>query len=280
VDNPAIVSLPNGLLSDGSRVRNARLRELNGYDEQLFGEPEGTGSSPLRTTELLDRVATLEPSSRSTTNRDLVRQLTAGDRVALLLQLRRLTFGDKMGCVVTCPYCAEEMSVELSARKLLQPQTHHHPSPGDAVNVEGHAFRVRPVTGADLEALSPSGDQSRLAEELVRSCILSSEPPPPPRLSEGMMAALSAKLEELDPQADIVLDLSCPACRQPFKTPFLIEDFILRELRSRMSQLENEVHWIAFNYHWNEDEILSLPMRRRKRYVDLINRSLSGESLP
>ena len=94
-----------------------------------------------------------------------------------------------------------------------------------------------------------------------------------------MVTEVSAKLEEMDPQADIVLDLSCPSCGHHFKTPFFIDDFMLREIRSRTSQLDREVHWIAFNYHWNEDDILSLPMRKRKRYVDLINSTLAGETV-
>ena len=99
------------------------------------------------------------------------------------------------------------------------------------------------------------------------------------RISQETIAEVSAKLEEMDPQADIVLDLSCPDCGHLFKTPFFIEDFMLREIRTRMRQLEKEVHWIAFNYHWSEDDILSLPMSKRSRYVDLINRTLSGETI-
>jgi hypothetical protein len=272
----AVVSLPHGFLSGGSWVRSAQLRELNGYDEQYLGEIEGL-PPPQRTTELLDRVAILGKAPPES-NRDLVRHLTAGDRVALLLQLRRRIFGETLECIITCPDCGNEMSLGLAVRDLLQPRLTDARTECE-VSVEGLALRIRPVTGEDLEALALATDKESLSEMLVRACILSSDHALPPRLSEKAIAEVSSKLSELDPQADLVLDLTCPACRSNFKAPFFVEDFVLREFRSRKAQLEKEVHWIALNYHWNEDEILSLPMARRKRYVDLINRTLSGEAM-
>lgn len=277
MDNPVIVSLPHGFLSDGSWVRSARLRELNGYDQLIFGRPDSPMLPAARTTELLDRVATLADGSASNSNRELVRQLTVGDRVALMLHLRRLTFGDRIECIVTCPACSAEMSVELSVGRLLLQPPQHEPSAETEVRVGDLLLKVRPVTGADVEALATSEGTS-LAESLVRSCVISSDRPLP-QISPEIVAGVSAELEEIDPQADIVLDLACPSCGHQFKTPFFIEDFMLREIRSRTRQIESEVHWIAFNYHWSEDDILSLPVRARSRYVDLINWTLSGETI-
>ncbi len=276
MERAVFVSLPHGFSSGGSWVQSAQLRELNGYDEQYLGEIEGL-PPPQWTTELLYRVATFE-ASPAESNRDLVRHLTAGDRVALLLQLRRRALGERLECIITCPDCGDEMSFGLSVRELLQPRLREARTECE-VNVEGLALRIRPVTGGDLEALASAKDNEDLREMLVRTCILSSKPALPPTLSEKVIAEVSSKLAELDPQADLVLDLACPACHRGFKSPFFVEDFVLREFHSRKSQVEKEVHWIALNYHWNEDEILSLPMTRRKRYVDLINRTLSGEAM-
>jgi hypothetical protein len=254
------------------------LRELNGYDEQDIRRLDGSVLPAERTTALLDRVARLEEVGGSKNNRELVRQLTVGDRVALMLQLHRLTFGDKIDCIVTCPACRDEMSVGLSAGQLLQPAM-GEPAVQSEVAVGDVVLRIRPVTGADVEALARSEKGVSLAEALVRSCIISSDRPLPSPLPQETIAEVSAKLEEMDPQADILLDLSCPACGHHFKAPFFIDDFILREIRTRTRELEREVHWIAFNYHWSEDDILSLPGSKRSRYVDLINTTLSGEML-
>jgi hypothetical protein len=171
------------------------------------------------------------------------------------------------------------MSVELSVRRLLQPSLAEARAES-RVSVGRLNLRIRPVTGEDLEVIASAAEGEDLSEALVRACILSSEPALPPRLSKELIADLGSKLAELDPQADLVLGLECPTCHRSFKAPFSIEDFLLQEFRSRRSLLEREVHWIAFNYHWSEDEILSLTVRKRKRYVDLINRTLSGDALP
>lgn len=39
-----------------------------------------------------------------------------------------------------------------------------------------------------------------------------------------------------------------------------------------------EVHIIAYYYHWGEKEILSLPIFKRSKYVDLIDRQIKAEN--
>ena len=41
-----------------------------------------------------------------------------------------------------------------------------------------------------------------------------------------------------------------------------------------MFNLNPKYIWLAFNYHWSEDAILSLPIKKRKRYIELINTTL------
>jgi hypothetical protein len=52
---------------------------------------------------------------------------------------------------------------------------------------------------------------------------------------------------------------------------------MLEEMSHRGKLLHEEVHCIAFNYHWSEASILSLPHSSRKKYVSLIERTLAGE---
>ena len=77
--------------------------------------------------------------------------------------------------------------------------------------------------------------------------------------------------------SDILLTLICPSCNASFKIPFIVEDFFFKEIKSRKNNLEFEVHWLALNYHWSESEILSLPIPKRKRYVELVNNTIGGE---
>jgi hypothetical protein len=87
---------------------------------------------------------------------------------------------------------------------------------------------------------------------------------------------INNEIGKVDPFADIILDLQCPECKSSFTQSFVIFDFFLKEIDMRNHNLEKEIHWIAFYYHWSEDSILSLPIWKRKRYIDLINATIRG----
>lgn len=175
---------------------------------------------------------------------------------------------------------------------------------GASLRIDGYSITIRPLTGRDQELLLLNNEgiikrkddkDSRnynlidnkvencnritSTEQLIRSCIISCVPPLPPRISRKLLLNLSSKLEELDPYAEISLQPRCPNCDSSFQTLFNPEEFWLNEIDSRSKQLERQVHWIAFNYHWNEDTILSLPIKKRKAYLELINKTLAGEAV-
>lgn len=39
-----------------------------------------------------------------------------------------------------------------------------------------------------------------------------------------------------------------------------------------------EVHIIAYFYHWGEDKILSLPISKRAKYIELIDKQVKAEN--
>ncbi len=277
-----------------------QLRQLNGYDEQYIAEiQDGHYSIPFRTTTLLSRVIKKFGNNKlklsESETRRIVQKFTIGDRVALMLHLRRLTFGDTLRCTVSCPSCKVPLSLDLSISSLLQPPILQPRSEYD-INLENFTLKIV-LCGAKVEAILEERaerpgrgegekqkqyeeeEESELAEKLVRSCIISSEPALPGKLNDHLLLAISGKLGELDPQADIVLDATCSACQRLFQTPFDVEDFIFQEIGMRHRDLDREVHWLAFHYHWSEDSILSLSLVRRKKYIELINRTLSGDSI-
>ena len=272
----ATVSLPHGLSVDGSWVRTAHLRELNGYDEQHLYET--IDSSPFtRSISVLERVVSFGDRASSAI-RDVLTRLPIGDMTALILQMRKMTFGENLHCLITCPACRVEMSVDLKISQLLE-EPLAEPKETYETRVSDFKLSLRPVTCADIEHLKEYSNGSSLAERLVRSCIISSEPLLPAEIENYFLEMIGSRLSELDPQADLVMDLACPGCKHLFQIPFFPEDFLLKEIDAMEPQFEREVHWLAFNYHWGEEAILSLVLRKRKRYVDLINRTLSGESV-
>jgi hypothetical protein len=275
------VTLPLGLVRSGSRQRAATLRPLLGRDELFLCEEARTLTPAASTTRLLARCIE-RLGDFSPVDEDDVRSLAVGDREALLLQLRRLTHGERISLVLTCPNqeCGEAMDLDLSVADLLQTAStdiafEHEIS----VEVEDHRYRVcfRLPTGADLEAVAALArdDVQRAAKEILRRCVIRIAAADGSDVEFGTLAAsafgqIEQAMAALDPQADLQLDLVCPCCDAHWLARFDTGAFVMRELGSGSSDLFREVHALALHYHWSESEILDLPRGRRHLYLNLL----------
>jgi hypothetical protein len=295
-----VVKLFNGFVIDHDKdrwINQVTVRQLNGHDEACLSQSQNI-PSPLRTSSLLDRVLILShvvSEKNDLTSAQISRMLTLGDRIKLLLEIRNMTFGENIECVVNCPKCDQNMSANILISTLTQPNGRLQPQEIKKeqyhfLKIDGFNLKIRSLTGADQESiavvvLDNKANESnnnnyyrQVREKLVKSCIVSSEPSLNGHIiGDNLISTIASKLAELDPYADLIFDLKCPLCNYFFEIPFNAEDFILREIDIRSQYLENEVHLLAFYYHWTEDAILSLPIKRRKAYADLIKRTLSGE---
>jgi len=262
------VTLPHGMRVGSEWRRDARLRPLTGAEEEfLLGE--GAGLRPVeRTTGLLarcvERIGTAEGSAA------LVAGLTVGDREALLLQLRPLTFGDRIDAVVACPVheCGERLDVELSVADLLV-EPYADEGEWQEARIDGggatRTVRFRAPTGADQAAaarLAP--DLAEAARALIERCVEDAA------VDDALADALPGLMAERDPQAELVLSLGCPACGADFRVLFDTCDYLRRELAARGDELYEEVHRLALHYHWSEREIMAMPTGKRRRYLELL----------
>ncbi len=257
------ITLPHGLLDGRRRRSTAELRLPTGADEAALLAARDR-SRACQVTALLARC--VSRIDELEVDEDVARALTVGDREALLLQLRASLFGDRLACVVDCPECGEPMDVDLLVSDLLLP-------PYDEVS-ERHTVRlagglgdaeVRLVTGADQEAAAQRGG----VEELIDRCVLelrSRQAISPELLGE----ALSEPLLALDPQAEITIDVVCPACDEPVSALVDAAGILLSELTNGDDRLLREVDALARTYHWSEVDILELDVHRRQRYLELI----------
>lgn len=71
-----------------------------------------------------------------------------------------------------------------------------------------------------------------------------------------------------DPLGEIVLVGPCAGCGQTLQAEFDLKLSWVGWLRGRVRRLMADVHTLARNYHWSEDEILSIPESRRAVYLD------------
>ncbi len=279
------VKLPNGYWVDGVHFREAELRMLTGADEEFMVESANAMLPVTWTHALLSRCITHLNGVEAVTPLT-VASLTVGDREALLLHLRRLTFGERMQCTLTCPQsdCGELMDLELKVSDLLQPPN-PDPAPVYEFTVEKDGSRYRILfhlpTGMDQEAAARQAhiDIQTAAEVLLRRCVADVVGEDDNRLvwSSELLLDLPARMAELDPQAELVLNLTCPVCGEAFSSIFDACAYVMQETGADLNVLYREVHLLALYYHWSETEIMSMNTSKRRRYLNLLLDSVSSQ---
>lgn len=285
--NCAEVTLPVGINIEGEWHRGASLHSLSGREEAFISEQAGSVPPAHLVTTLLstclDHVGPATP-----VNTSIVRRLTVGDREALLLHLRRLAFGDRISCVLYCPNdsCREKLDLDLRVSDLLEPGSSRSEEWHETtISDDGFAYRVRfrLPTGADQEAVVDLArlDPFAAAALVLRRCIdrvtVEGETSQPlADLPACVATELPELMANLDPQAYLQLSLTCPVCDQVFTAPFDAAAYFFGELSRQLHSLYQEVHLLAFYYHWSESEIMAMTGHKRRLYLGLLSESLAG----
>jgi hypothetical protein len=117
------VSLPGGFISrEGELIRTAEVRELTGADEEAIAK---AGSSGKALNVILKRgLVSLGGNLVSAEDLD---SLLSGDRDAILLGIRNVTFGTTIEISPTCGSCNEKRSMILDLENDIPTQTMEDP---------------------------------------------------------------------------------------------------------------------------------------------------------
>ena len=260
----SVITLPHGLWDGRRRRSSAELRTPTGADEAYLLS-EGGRSRAEQVTALLGRC--LVRVEDLPVGDELVRELTVGDREALLLHLRAATFGDRCPARSTARSAASGWMSTCVSPSCSSRRTRTSATAMRFALADGEAV-VRLATGADQEAAARHDDPSKGLEELIERCVLELKGAemPPVELAD----ALSGPLAELDPQAELTVDAVCPSCGEPLTGLVDAATILFAELTGSDERLLREVDAIARVYHWGEDEILGLDVLRRRRYLELL----------
>ena len=252
------------MLQSHQLLSRASLRPLSGRDEEWLARHRNTPNS-VRVSWLLKQC--LLAIDDRPVNWEMVRQMLVGDREFLLLQLRRITFGDHVQAVVNCPACRNKMDVDFRLDEIpvqARPQTQDN----FKLDLNGRVVVFRLPNGGDQEAVANDPDP---VETLLSRCVIDDSAIP---ISSNEREAVIAEMERLAPQLDVELDLVCPECSHLFSMAFDTTAFFFEEVAVKPDELLYEVHALAFHYHWSENEILSLERRRRRTYLALLHEAL------
>lgn len=226
---------------------------------------QGAHSSPVRRGLLLMTAVVPEQAPEELLHWNI------GRRDRLLLDLRAELFGPVVRCLTECTRCSEAIELEFRTHEVSV--SHGEPGRVYQAEAQGYAVRFRLPDSADL--LTLEGLPAAAAErQLLARCVLEVRAPEgegaAADLPEEALAAVSRGMSEADPQAEIVLDVACPACAAVSPAPFDILTHLWAELDAWARRLLREVHTLAQAYGWAEAEILRMSPMRRRAYLDLI----------
>jgi hypothetical protein len=194
-----------------------------------------------------------------------------GRRDHLLLNLRDAMFGAEIHCLTECTHCGEPIELDFRIDDIRVP----HAEPGRSYHAaaDGYEVRFRLPDSTDLLALESDGP-TQAERQLLARCVLDAWTQEGDvevsALPEAVLSAVSQSMSEADPQAEVLLEVSCPACSRVSPAPFDIVSHLWAELDAWARRLLREVHALAAAYGWSEAEILRMSAARRRAYLDLI----------
>jgi len=207
---------------------------------------------------------------------DELLHLSIGQRDAYLLAVREKTFGSRLASYAECPHCHErlEFSFDVADIQVQGTADGEQQHVEQLASVEGYELRFRLPNSLDLAAIAHCRELAIAHTQLLQRCIEQIERDsvavPLEDVPEVVISGLAECMTHCDPLAEVLFNLSCPACKQEWSVLFDIVSFLWTEISVQAKRLLLEVHTLARAYGWCEAEILSLSVTRRQFYLEMV----------
>ena len=256
----------------------------------------------------VDRALTILALALPKAPRDELLALSVGQRDAHLLAVRERTFGGQLAGFAECSACQERLEFVFDVADIrAMPQIEDGTGgatkdvTGGAINraptdllpdyfvgeqnqaptnqvyevtIEGYDLRFCLPNSLDLAQVVRCGDVTAARNLLVQRCVLQASRDDGAvavaALPEAVLTTLVESMGQFDPQAEIQLNLTCPACGQSWSVMFDIVSFFWSEICMQAKRLLREVHTLARAYGWREADILSMSAARRQFYLEMV----------
>lgn len=171
-----LVTLPGGLVRGGRTVNQVVVRELTGEDEETLAR--SSSSTPFHFMDTLLECGTVSIGEEPTAeNKTLLKDLLIGDRDALILGIRKATYGEDIHLRDwSCPQCGLEADLTLQledipVRELDDPS---NDTMFDVKLRKGRKARVRLANGHDQASVLENSKYTQAERDtvLLSRCVL------------------------------------------------------------------------------------------------------------
>ncbi len=205
---------------------------------------------------------------------DALARLSVGRRDGLLMSVRESTFGPRVVAVTDCPGCCEqlEFGFALDDIRVAGPSLKFQES--FTGKFGGYELRFRLPDSRDLLFAGDLGGVQAARDALLKRCVLSARrngrKTSIDRLPATVVDQIEEQMSKLDAQANVQIELECPACRRGWNAAFDILTFFWNEFDAWAQRLLFEVHKLASAYGWRERDILNMSATRRNIYLNMV----------
>lgn len=206
---------------------------------------------------------------------DQIASFSIGERDARLLFIRKKLFGQILQNTSNCTACGQKIEWETSVDELELQSINEEArlSPID-LNYKKRQISFRLPNSKDILELKDQDNMAIQEQQLIRNCIVASTLTSKQieNIPKDLKNKIVQKMEEIDPQANIVMNLSCPECENTWNANFDIVQYLWTELNDWAVQLMQDVYVLASNFGWAEQDILEMNRFRRGLYLAMTSR--------
>lgn len=263
------LTLPGGLQREGVVYRNAVLQPLTGRLEQVISEElDSADNLPQAVSKILGTA--LHSIGGFMADEVMTSGLCVADRQYLMMQLAGLIADDTFWLTGNCKQCSASFDICLQRSQLPVRQAALS-YPWVNLHCAGHQLRLRIPSGDDQAAIADL-DEALALRQLLTDCIVEINPAVAvpvfvDSLTKEDITRIDNALEAVSPAACTSVATQCPECAA--QQVVQLDPYSLDVLD--LDNLYSQVHLLACFYHWSESEILSLPRKRRQRYLCYID---------
>jgi hypothetical protein len=242
------------------------MRQLSA-SELLNAWEQSWGQSPAQKALTLIVAACPEMSSEQ------LAKMNIGQRNSYLLQLRGYTFGPLLPSLAICPKCNECLEFSFNVSNILVTQE-SNPAEPVSINISDYEVHFRLPQCRDLVEIAYQKDFQVRRSLLLERCLLEARYKGKMRsanqLPKKVVEIIMKRMAQLDPQANMEIRLSCPACKHQWQALFDIVSYFWSEINAWANRTMREVHLLASAYGWPEGYILAMSPTRRQLYLNMV----------
>lgn len=218
-----IFDLPCGYLTaEGDLLTEVKVREITGAEEDMLAAKNITGGKKV-TQLIASCLERLGPIMDGPSLANAARGLVVGDRVFLMMAIRRVTLGDEFPFEAECIECKRKSLFMVNLSELDIKKT---PDPKKRIfSIQlpsGKTAQWHVMTGKEEESAAKWQNLDQMSLSLLlRVDMLDGGPPDMDLIKTLSMRdrnALRDAFESVEGGIETELELSCPACGTDFKT--------------------------------------------------------------